>query len=252
MVAADALRSLCREWTSALAAPSHQPLFKEHRPGEPMRNILRDFGLAARVLAKSPGFTIASVLTLALGIGANSAMFTLADATLLRPLNVRSPESLVVWSWSGSYPDYKNTPTRTDIFDGVLAVGGIFRVNLAEDNQADLAWATFVSGNRSMFSVSRQRTAERCCRPMTSRTGRSWRCSDTTTGEPGSAATLRLLAARCVSMDEHSRSLVSPRKTFAARPCSRPHPLLPTAVPRRSARDSSETSIRSPPATTSG
>ena len=147
MVATDALRSLCREWMSALAAPSHQPLFKEHRPGEPMRNILGDFNLAARVLAKSPGFTIASVLTLALGIGANSAMFTLADATLLRPLNVRSPESLVVWSWSGSYPDYKEYAARNDIFDGVFAVGGTFRVNLAEDGRADLAWATFVSGN---------------------------------------------------------------------------------------------------------
>ena len=147
MVATDALRSLCREWMSALTSPSHQPLFKEHRPGEPMRNIFRDFSLAARVLAKSPGFTIASVLTLALGIGANSAMFTLADATLLRPLNVRSPESLVVWSWSGSYPDYKEYAARNDIFDGVFAVGGTFRVNLADDGRADLAWATFVSGN---------------------------------------------------------------------------------------------------------
>ena len=112
-----------------------------------MRNILGDFRLAVRGLVKSPGFAIASVLTLALGIGANSAMFTLADATLLRPLTVRNPEQLVVWSWSGSYPDYKEYAARTDVFDGVLAVGGTFRVNLADDGRSDLAWASFMSGN---------------------------------------------------------------------------------------------------------
>ncbi|MBA2306138.1 MAG: hypothetical protein H0W08_26405 [Acidobacteria bacterium] len=73
-----------------------------------MRNLIRDVSLAARLLRRSRSFTIAAVLTLALGIGANTAMFTLADATLLRPVRVREPERLVVWSWTSSYPDYQD------------------------------------------------------------------------------------------------------------------------------------------------
>ena len=52
-----------------------------------------------------------------------------------------------MWSWSASYPDYKEYAARNDLFEGVLAVGGSFRVNLAEDGTADLAWASFMSGN---------------------------------------------------------------------------------------------------------
>ena len=150
-VAIDAVRSLAREWRATLTASSPHTAPWQPRPGEPMRNIVRDVTLAMRVLVKSPAFTIASVLTLALGIGANTAMITLADATLLRPLRVHAPERLVVWSWSSSYPDYREYAKRTDLFEGVLAAGGTTRVNLAVDGSADLAWAGFLSGNA--FSV---------------------------------------------------------------------------------------------------
>ena len=112
-----------------------------------MRNLLRDVKLAGRLLAASPLFTIAAVLTLALGIGANTAMFTLADATLLRPLQVTDPQQLVVWSWSSSYPHYQVYAKRTDIFQGVMAWGGASRVNLAVDGSAELARGAFMSGN---------------------------------------------------------------------------------------------------------
>jgi predicted permease len=147
-LAGDLLHSLLREWFEAVRparfqSPTRQPAL----PGEPMRNIFRDFVLATRMLAKNPSFTLAAVLTLALGIGANTAMFTLADATLLRPLQVQDPERLVVWAWTSSYPDYQEYTKRPDLFEGVLAVAGASRVNLVIDGDAELTTSTFVSGN---------------------------------------------------------------------------------------------------------
>jgi len=144
----DALRSLPREWHAALVSGGRSStLAPERRPGEPMRNLSRDFSLAGRLLARSPAFTIAAVVTLALGIGANTAMFTLADASLLRPIHVHEPERLVVWSWTSAYPDYQEYSKRTDLFEGVLAVAGTGRVNLVIDGTAELTPSTFVSGN---------------------------------------------------------------------------------------------------------
>ena len=112
-----------------------------------MRNLVRDFRYALRLLRKSPGFTTAAVVTLALSIGANTAIFTLADATLLRPLQVRAPEQLVAWPWSSSYPDYVEYTKRTDVFEGVAAFAGGGRLNLVADANAQLVPAVFVSGN---------------------------------------------------------------------------------------------------------
>src|SRR5208337_3883511 len=64
-----------------------------------MTTLIQDLRYGSRMLAAKPGFTLVSVLTLALGIGANTAIFSLIDAVMLRALPVRDQSSLVVLRW---------------------------------------------------------------------------------------------------------------------------------------------------------
>jgi predicted permease len=111
-----------------------------------MAGIGRDVAHALRLSWRSPGFTVAAVLTLALGIGANAAVFSLADATLLRPLKVANPSELYMIKFSSAYPDYQAYDTRRDLFNGAVASSG-GRLNAVADGQAELVDARFVSGN---------------------------------------------------------------------------------------------------------
>jgi predicted permease len=134
----DLAVSVPREWAHQLKGISVTRLLAT--------GIGRDLTYAIRLLWRSPGFSTVAILTLALGIGANAAIFSLADATLLRPLRVADPGTLHVIKFSSAYPDYQAYTGLVDLFDGVVATSGA-RVNAVADGRADLVDARFVSGN---------------------------------------------------------------------------------------------------------
>jgi predicted permease len=115
-------------------------------------DVAQDLAYGARVLRRSPTFTIVAVLSLALGIGANTAIFTLVNGLLLRTLPVREPERLVrLQHGSWTHPIWEQIRDRqTQLFDGAMAWNHQ-TFNLAEGGTADPVEGLMVSG--SFFGV---------------------------------------------------------------------------------------------------
>jgi predicted permease len=131
-----------------------------------MNSLIQDVRYALRQLRKSPAFTITVIVTLALGIGANTAVFTLFDQALLRMLPVERPKELVRFDWSGgfsgsmssfggntpdshpyfSYPMYKDLRDQNQVFSGMLAADKT-QVGISWHNQAESQDAEVVTGN---------------------------------------------------------------------------------------------------------
>jgi putative ABC transport system permease protein len=114
-----------------------------------MGDLLREVRLAARSLAASPGFTFVAILSLALGIGVNTAIFSLVDAVLLRPLPYREPERLVVlWEQNAPRHREKNVispanfldwKARNDVFEDMALSTWTLRTFLSRGEPEQLA-----------------------------------------------------------------------------------------------------------------
>jgi predicted permease len=144
-----------------------------------MHAFWQDTRFGWRMLAKNPGFTAIAVVTLALGIGANTAVFSLVNAVMLQSLPVRNPEQLVVPRWSTrawpkdigtsshgdcrsqnrdrpgpnsglcsfSYPMFKEIRAEKELFSSVAAFAGPAQLDLSGNGPASMAEAELVSGD---------------------------------------------------------------------------------------------------------
>ncbi len=128
-----------------------------------MQSLIQDLRYALRQMRKSPGFAIVAVLTLALGIGANSAIFSLFDQVMLRRMPVRSPQELVLLKQESqnddagiraegddklyfSYPSYLRLRDQNTVFNGLLASASA-NVGLTSGNATEQVQSELVSGN---------------------------------------------------------------------------------------------------------
>jgi predicted permease len=144
-----------------------------------VQTLWQDIRYGLRMLAKNRGFTAVAVATLALGIGANTAIFSLVNAVMLQSLPVRHPEQLVVLRWSAhtwpqntgtssfgdcrsrdrdrpgpnsggcsfSYPVFKEIRAQKDLFSNIAAFAGPAQLDLSGNGPASMARGELVSGD---------------------------------------------------------------------------------------------------------
>jgi hypothetical protein len=123
-----------------------------------MGNLLQDLRFAARSFRKSPIFVAVAVLSLALGIGANTAIFTLVDQLLLRLLPVKDPEQLVLFWGRGdhygsnngryklSYPMYEDFRDHNQVFSGMFCRWGT-GFSVSSEGKTEIVEGELVSGS---------------------------------------------------------------------------------------------------------
>jgi predicted permease len=121
-----------------------------------MQTLLQDLRYGARMLVKKPGFALIAIITLALGIGANTAIFSLVNSALLRPLPVAEPDRLIFLnnvSEKGdrdfptiSYPNYRDFRDRNDTLSGLIAYRMV-AVSLSHGKTSERLWGYMVTGN---------------------------------------------------------------------------------------------------------
>src|SRR5688572_15134130 len=142
-----------------------------HQRGLPwLEDLARDAAYGLRTLRRKPGFAATAMLSLALGIGANTGIFSLVDQLLLRTLPVRQPDRLVLLNWRGpslpsvqygdesllSYPLCLDLAAQRQVFEGVVC-SSRGTVNLFSNGASELARSEVVSG--SYFDVLGVRAA---------------------------------------------------------------------------------------------
>jgi len=144
-----------------------------------MRPLRQDVRYAVRRLLRTPGFTIVSIVALTLGIGATTAIFSVANAVLLRPLPYRSADRLVqMWEQTGEgtmpvpYPDYLDWRSQADVFEEIATHGVYSSIFAPSDQTAERVPVGYVSS--SFFRVFQVRPA----------VGRDFSSSDDRPGAP--------------------------------------------------------------------
>src|SRR5215207_858714 len=132
---------------------------REARAGALLESLLRDLRYGLRTLAKNPGFTAAAVVTLGLGIGANTAIFSVVNGVLLSPLAGRDPDRLVLlWESTKetpqipvSYPNYLDWRQRTRSFEDIAVFSGFDQFTMTGQGDPERVRGGLSSGN--LFTV---------------------------------------------------------------------------------------------------
>ena len=121
-----------------------------------MDSLSQDLRYAARTFIKAPAFTIIAVLSIALGIAANTSIFTLVNAVLFKPMPVPHPEQLVAlyttepnsrYPGQFSYPDYRDYRDHNEVFSDLFVHYGVPVSMKNSGDKAELIWGELVSGN---------------------------------------------------------------------------------------------------------
>jgi putative ABC transport system permease protein len=136
-----------------------RPDLRRRPPGDLMRTVFQDVRYAFRGMAKNPAFTLVSIVTLALGIGASTVAFTLVNGVLLRPLPFRDPDRLVMlWERQAtgrelnlSYPNFDDWRNESQSFEGILAIR--FAYDGSVLGGAEPTRGTILGVSREFFSV---------------------------------------------------------------------------------------------------
>ena len=115
-----------------------------------LEDLVRDVRYAWRALTRKPAFLATAVVSLALGIGANTVVFGIVDAVLLRPLDVPAADRIVAVNGGGdpshSFPNYRDIRDRNSVFEQLFAYR-IAPMALQGDGPASRAWGLLVTGN---------------------------------------------------------------------------------------------------------
>ena len=113
-----------------------------------MKALIQDLRYALRMLWKSPGFTLITVISLALGIGLNTSIFSIINVALIRSVPVISEQSRLVWLRAPiSYPDYIDYRAQTQSFEGMAAITGTSEFSLARNGEPELIKGEYVTEN---------------------------------------------------------------------------------------------------------
>ncbi len=169
-----------------------------------MDQLVQDLRYAVRTLVKTPGFTIVAILTLAIGIGANAAIFSVVNAVLLKPVPFPDPDRLVMFmntfpqgSGNGASPaKYQHWRAQTRVVQDVAAFRNNI-VNFTGGGVPEQLTAGEVTATTFVCSVHRSSAGGRSCPRRLCRVASMWSCSAIRCGDAALRPIRTCLERRC-------------------------------------------------------